>query len=77
MVEKEREKTKTNKAINAANNDGTDGGYDSDIPQDDNRGWSTPVQLDCCCVCHENGDDNCPWCTDCNINVSKKNKEGK
>mmetsp|Transcript_25602 Transcript_25602/g.49184 ORF Transcript_25602/g.49184 Transcript_25602/m.49184 type:complete len:445 (+) Transcript_25602:105-1439(+) len=39
---------------------------------DDNAGWSTPIQLDCCCVCHENGDDNCPWCVDCNINVSKK-----
>ena len=30
------------------------------------NGWSEPASLGCCCVCHENGDDKCPWCTDCN-----------
>ena len=67
MVEKEREK----KASSVKHTEG----YDSDIPQDDNGGWSEPVQLDCCCVCHENGDDNCPWCTDCNINLAKKKQK--
>ena len=32
---------------------------------DPNAGWSSPVAVGCCCVCHENGDTNCPWCTDC------------
>ena len=74
MVEKEREKKK--KSGGSDGNDAEDGGYDSDIlPQDDNGGWSEPVQLDCCCVCHENGDDNCPWCHDCNINLAKKQKK--
>ena len=27
--------------------------------------WSEPASLGCCCVCHENGDANCPWCTGC------------
>ena len=34
-------------------------------------GWTDPVELDCCCVCHENGDQVCPWCTGdslCNVN---------
>jgi hypothetical protein len=35
-------------------------------------GWSEPVALDCCCVCHENGDEKCPWCLECNINLAKK-----
>lgn len=29
-------------------------------------GWSEPVELGCCCVCHENGAaDSCEWCVDC------------
>lgn len=34
-------------------------------------GWSEPVSVGCCCVCHENGDKNCKWCTSplCNINA--------
>ncbi|KAL7467208.1 hypothetical protein ACHAXS_007456 [Conticribra weissflogii] len=44
---------------------------------DDNAGWSTPIQLDCCCVCHENGDDNCPWCLDCNINATKEKQNNE
>ncbi|KAL7495820.1 hypothetical protein ACHAWT_006318 [Skeletonema menzelii] len=70
MMEKERE-TKANTTTSSVKHNE---GYDSDIPQDDNGGWSEPVQLDCCCVCHENGDDKCPWCTDCNINLAKKQK---
>lgn len=68
MSEKEKEKadTKTNIA-----NATMKTGYESDIPDENNAGWSSPVQLDCCCVCHENGDDNCPWCTECNINLAK------
>jgi len=31
--------------------------------------WSEPTTLGCCCVCHENGDDNCPWCTSCSANL--------
>jgi hypothetical protein len=31
---------------------------------DPSAGWSEPVSLGCCCVCHENGDDQCPWCVD-------------
>lgn len=28
-------------------------------------GWSEPVSLGCCCVCHENGSEaDCKWCTD-------------
>lgn len=43
---------------------------------DDDNGdcWSKPVPLDCCCVCHENGDNNCPWCSECNINIDNKVK---
>lgn len=51
------------------------GGYESDAPDENAAGWSEPIQLDCCCVCHENGDDNCPWCTDCNLNKKNKTEE--
>ena len=51
------------------------GGYESDVPDENAAGWSEPIQLDCCCVCHENGDDNCPWCTDCNLNKKNKTEE--
>ncbi|KAL3822596.1 hypothetical protein ACHAXA_006381 [Cyclostephanos tholiformis] len=47
---------------------------------DDNAGWSIPVELDCCCVCHENGDDACPWCTgsqQCNLTLAMKEKAAK
>ena len=30
--------------------------------------WSEPTSLGCCCVCHENGDDKCPWCLECDVN---------
>jgi hypothetical protein len=44
-----------------------------DVSNDDANaisGWSEAVELDCCCVCHENGDLECPWCTgktECNL----------
>ena len=49
-----------------------------DIPDAHGNGWSEPIELDCCCVCHENGDFNCPWCTtpDCNV-YSRMRKAGK
>lgn len=33
--------------------------------------WSEPVGLGCCCICHEENDDTCPWCNDCDINKAK------
>ena len=35
-----------------------------EIPED--AGWSEAVDVGCCCVCHENGDTDCPWCVNCN-----------
>jgi len=60
----------------AANDKKVDEGECSDnAPEEDNGvGWSTPVQLDCCCVCHENGDDDCPWCSDCNLTLARRKK---
>ncbi len=49
----------------------------SDVIQVENAGWSTPVNLNCCCVCHENGDNDCPWCTDCNITLARKKKAAR
>ena len=52
-----------------------------DISADDanaSTGWSEPVELDCCCVCHENGDLECPWCTgemECNLTKRRLGKE--
>ena len=47
-----------------------------DISTDDanaTSGWSEPVELDCCCVCHENVDMKCPWCTgETECNLTKK-----
>lgn len=37
-------------------------------------GWTEPVPLDCCCVCHENGDDDCMWCRSCNVTLATNNK---
>ena len=72
--EKEREKKKQK-----TSDGGGDDGNASDIPAEDNNGWSTPIELDCCCVCHENGDDNCPWCTGpentCNLTLARLAKK--
>ena len=64
----EKEKEKKGKGANKK----TDEGEGSDVPGEDNAGWSAPIQLDCCCVCHENGDDNCPWCINCNLTLARK-----
>ena len=38
---------------------------ETNVP-DDNAGWTDPVSIGCCCVCHENGTTKyCPWCVDC------------
>ena len=37
-------------------------------------GWSEPVSLDCCCVCHDDDRDDCKWCCGenmCNVNLRK------
>lgn len=77
LVEKERDQKKKNKKNDESGSYHSDDNDDDNdiIPEEDNKGWSTPVQLDCCCVCHENGDDNCPWCSDCNINLEKKRRK--
>ena len=71
--EKERDKKKQKTS------DVEDDGNTSDIPAEDTNGWSTPISLDCCCVCHENGDDNCPWCTGpentCNLTLARLAKK--
>lgn len=60
---------------------GIDDGYKSDaLPDEETTGWSTPIQLDCCCVCHENGDFKCPWCTgeqSCNLTLARLAKKQK
>lgn len=33
------------------------------------------IQLDCCCVCHENGTLDCPWCTECNVTLARLQKD--
>jgi hypothetical protein len=36
----------------------------AEVPPD--TGWSEPVALGCCCVCHENGtEQDCKWCDNC------------
>eukprot|EP00581_Thalassiosira_minuscula_P012174 CAMPEP_0183714938 /NCGR_PEP_ID=MMETSP0737-20130205/9344_1 /TAXON_ID=385413 /ORGANISM="Thalassiosira miniscula, Strain CCMP1093" /LENGTH=281 /DNA_ID=CAMNT_0025943977 /DNA_START=189 /DNA_END=1034 /DNA_ORIENTATION=+ len=78
MVEKEKEKKEKASDKNIESNSAEINGNnnklneeDECIPVDDYAGWSTPVELDCCCVCHENGDDNCPWCPDCNLTKAR------
>jgi len=38
------------------------------------RGWSKPILLECCCVCHENGHLDCPWCVECSFNYAGNEK---
>jgi len=47
---------------------------EDDIQQlatDPDAGWSKPVSLDCCCVCHDTGRE-CHWCLDCNVTLALK-----
>ena len=46
--------------------DDDDGDDDQFFISDANAGWTEPVSIGCCCVCHENGTTNdCTWCVDC------------
>ena len=38
-------------------------------------GWSEPISLDCCCVCHETDRDDCKWCLECNVTIAKKSSQ--
>ena len=49
---------------------------DDDELQPD-KGWSEPVSLDCCCVCHDDNRDDCKWCIDCNVTLAKKATQSK
>ena len=43
-------------------------------------GWSEPVSLDCCCVCHDDDRDDCKWCcgeVKCNVILRKLRDTGK
>ena len=73
--EKEKEK-------NQRSESGIDDVHNNDaLPDEETTGWSTPIQLDCCCVCHENGDFKCPWCTggeqSCNLTLARLAKKQK
>lgn len=46
-------------------------------PLEHEEGWSEPVDLGCCCVCHENGADDCEWCVDCSISKQERRKAAK
>jgi hypothetical protein len=37
-----------------------------------NSGWTDPVALNCCCVCHETNRDDCRWCVACDVTLAKK-----
>jgi hypothetical protein len=53
------------RTVDTADDAGVDVG---EIPE---SAWSEPTSLGCCCVCHENGDDKCPWCSQCDVNMAK------
>jgi hypothetical protein len=55
--------------VDTADDDGVDV---DEIPE---SAWSQPTCLGCCCVCHENGDDKCPWCPQCDVNMAKAGTE--
>jgi hypothetical protein len=40
--------------------------------------WSEPVELGCCCLCHDTGAGvtDCEWCVDCGVNVAAKATKG-
>lgn len=60
---------------NSVRNDGTQvvdtmtskNGEEEETEEIPDSQWTEPVALGCCCVCHENGDDACPWCSDCDF----------
>ncbi len=46
--------------------------YDEDLLKSDL--WSEPIDVGCCCVCHDDDRDDCPWCIDCPVNRMKRIK---
>lgn len=50
-----------------------DGGEGEEIDPD--AGWSEPIALGCCCVCHDTGRD-CEWCLDCDVTRARKARIG-
>lgn len=38
-------------------------------------GWTEPIALDCCCVCHETDRDDCKWCVDCSVTLARKARQ--
>lgn len=40
------------------------GNSGEEATNDPNAGWSSPVELGCCCVCHEQNWEKCDWCGD-------------
>jgi hypothetical protein len=61
---------KLNQVIETAAKQGEKGAKASLLEQEivPESGWSEPVELGCCCVCHENGAaDSCEWCVDCKV----------
>jgi hypothetical protein len=47
--------------------DDDDDDDDDQVISDANAGWTVPISIGCCCVCHENGTTkDCTWCMDCN-----------
>uniref|UniRef100_A0A7S2A9W8 BRCT domain-containing protein n=1 Tax=Trieres chinensis TaxID=1514140 RepID=A0A7S2A9W8_TRICV len=66
---------------NGAERSSTEIEISSEIVQSDEAltavtGWSEPVNLDCCCVCHENGVLDCKWCLSCNITLARRERTG-
>lgn len=43
----------------------TDDDVNTELSGVPDSAWTQPTSLGCCCVCHENGDKDCPWCEDC------------
>lgn len=76
-----KEAAESKKKAGSSGGEGCDVKFD--ISTDDanaTSGWSEPVELDCCCVCHENGDMECPWCTsetECNLTKRRLGREAE
>ena len=67
--------TSKNKKNDDTNEDGENDVESVDAKDVPDAGWTEAVDVGCCCVCHENGDTDCPWCTDCNDSAKKKAKK--
>lgn len=63
--------TESKKAgVTAANNEDIGNESDNSVSReapDPDAGWTSPVELGCCCLCHEQNWEKCDWCGDsCN-----------